>query len=146
MCTGNSCRSILGEALINRYLDGVEAMSCGTEPAGAVNPHARAVLEAHGDWSAVYHSKGVESVIDVPFDLVVTVCDHAREVCPVFPRSTLKLHVGFEDPDGKPYAAFEATYAQIKAELLPAVAQALDAAPSSHAQNPVLRFESGRIR
>lgn len=125
MCTGNSCRSILGEALINRYLDGVQAFSCGVAPSGRVNPHAQAVLEAHGDWDAAYHSKDVESVIDVPFDLVVTVCDHAQEVCPVFPRSTLKLHVGFEDPDGKPPAAFEATYAQIKAELLPAVAQAL---------------------
>ncbi len=121
MCTGNSCRSIIGEALINARLEGVEAYSCGVAPSGAVNPNARRVLEAHGIWDERYHSKDLEAVIDVPFDLVVTVCDHARETCPVFPGETPTIHVGFEDPDGKPYAAFEETYAQIEAELLPVV-------------------------
>ncbi len=125
MCTGNSCRSIIGEALINHYLDGVEAYSCGVSPSGQVNPNARKVLEAHCCWNDRYHSKNLEAVIDIPFDLVVTVCDHAKETCPIFPRPTPKIHVGFEDPDGKPYAAFEETFREIKEQLLPQVEKEL---------------------
>ena len=125
MCTGNSCRSIIGEALIRARLEGIEASSCGVAPSGAVNPNARRVLEAHGIWEDRYHSKSLEAVIDTPFDLVVTVCDHAREACPVFPYPVAKIHVGFDDPDGQPYAAFEETFAQIEAELLPAVERAM---------------------
>jgi len=121
MCTGNSCRSIIGEALVNAYLDGVEAYSCGTRPSSRVNPNARKVLEAHGIWDDRYHSKQLEEVIDTLFDLVVTVCDHAKETCPIFPRPTPKIHVGFEDPDGKSYAAFEKTFAQIREVLLPEI-------------------------
>jgi len=118
MCTGNSCRSIIAEALINARLAGVRAYSCGVAPSGRVNPYARRVLEAHDIWEDRYHSKDLDAVIDVPFDLVVTVCDHARETCPTFPYPIPKIHVGFDDPDGQPYTAFEETYAQIEAVLL----------------------------
>ncbi len=121
MCTGNSCRSIIGEALINAFVDGVEAYSCGVAPSGRVNPNARKVLEEHGIWDERYHSKDLSEVEGMEFDLVVTVCDHAREVCPVFPYPAPKIHVGFEDPDGKPYEEFVQTYDQIKEVLLPAV-------------------------
>ncbi len=127
MCTGNSCRSIIAEALINHHLDGVEAFSCGTEPAGAVNPNARRVLEAHGEWDARYRSKGLDAVIDEPFDLVVTVCDDAQKACPTFPRPVRTIHVGFDDPAGKPFAAFVATRRAIAERLLPAVREALRA-------------------
>jgi arsenate reductase len=120
MCTGNSCRSIIGEALINKYLDGVEAYSCGVDPSKKVNPSARKVLEKHGDWVERYYSKDIGEVDGIDFDLVVTVCDHAREVCPIFPKPTPKIHIGFEDPDGKSYEAFEQTYNEIKRVLLPA--------------------------
>jgi arsenate reductase len=125
MCTGNSCRSIIGEALINARLEGVEAYSCGVAPSGAVNPNARRVLEVHGIWDERYHSKELESVIDVPFDMVVTVCDHARETCPVFPYSVPIIHIGFEDPDGKPYEAFVQIYNDIATVLLPEISRNL---------------------
>lgn len=125
MCTGNSCRSIIGEALVNRYLEGIDAMSCGVAPSGRVNPNAKKVLELHGDWDDSYYSKHLDDVIDTPFDLVVTVCDHAKETCPIFPRPTPKLHVGFEDLDGKPFEAFEITYEEIKNTLLPKIKEAL---------------------
>ena len=118
MCTGNSCRSIIGEALINKELEGIEAYSCGVAPSGRVNPNAKKVLETHGAWDDKYYSKHLDELIEIPFDLVVTVCDHAHETCPIFPRPTLKIHVGFEDPDGKEYAAFEKTYEEIKTVLL----------------------------
>lgn len=121
MCTGNSCRSIIGEALINAKLDGVEAYSCGVAPSGKVNSNAKKVLEQNGIWIDKYHSKNLDEVIDMPFDLIVTVCDHAQETCPMFPHPVPKIHVGFEDPDGKKYEAFEETYKEIEYVLLPKV-------------------------
>ena len=118
MCTGNSCRSIIGEALINKELDGVMAYSCGVAPSGRVNPNAQKVLEKYGAWDEAYYSKHLDALSDVAFDLVVTVCGHANETCPTFPTSTKTIHVGFEDPDGKAYEAFEETYREIKEVLL----------------------------
>ena len=125
MCTGNSCRSIIGEALINTFLDNVTAYSCGVAPTGKVNPHAKKVLTQHGCWDNNYHSKHLDDVSDIDFDLVVTVCDHAKETCPLFPKPVKKIHVGFEDPDGKEYEAFEQTYRLIKQELIEKVQKAL---------------------
>ncbi|MEJ2489480.1 MAG: arsenate reductase ArsC [Sulfurovaceae bacterium] len=125
LCTGNSCRSIIGEALINAKLDGVEAYSCGVAPSGKVNPNAKKILELKSIWKDKYHSKNLDEIIDILFDLVVTVCDHAHETCPMFPRPVPKIHVGFEDPDGKEFEAFEATYAEIETALLPKVKEVL---------------------
>lgn len=125
MCTGNSCRSIIGEALINAKLDGVQAYSCGVAPSGRVNPNAKRVLEENGIWNDKYHSKHLDEVIDIEFDLVVTVCSHANETCPMFPRPVNKIHVGFEDPDGKEFDAFMDTYKEIEDILLSEVEKAL---------------------
>lgn len=125
LCTGNSCRSIIAEALINAQLEGVEAESSGVKASGRVNPFAKAVLENKGIWKETYHSKTLQSVIDHPFDLVVTVCDHAKETCPIFPKAIPTIHVGFEDPDGKPIEAFVSTFNEIKDILLPQVIKAL---------------------
>ena len=125
MCTGNSCRSIIGEALINAKLDGVEAYSCGVAPSGRVNPNAKKVLQENGIWSDSYYSKHLDEVIDIDFDLVVTVCSHANETCPIFPKPVNKIHVGFEDPDGKEYEAFLDTYKEIEEVLLREVKKAL---------------------
>ena len=121
MCTGNSCRSIIGEALINKYINGVEAYSCGVAPSRRVNLNAKRILEENDCWDDKYSSKHLNDVINIPFDLVVTVCDHANETCPIFPRPTPKIHVGFEDPDGKEFEAFIDTYTEIKEILLPEV-------------------------
>ena len=125
MCTGNSCRSIMAEALINKELDGVVAQSCGVAPSGKVNPNAKKVLQENDAWDDSYSSKHLDSVIDEEFDLVVTVCSHAQEICPTFPNNVKQIHVGFEDPDGKEYEAFKATYQAIQKELLPKVKDAL---------------------
>jgi len=125
LCTGNSCRSIIAEALINAKLEGVDAKSSGVKASGKVNPNAKKLLEENGIWRDEYHSKTLDTVIDEDFDLVVTVCDHANETCPMFPRPTPKIHIGFEDPDGKGYEAFVATYKEIEEILLPKVKEAL---------------------
>ena len=121
MCTGNSCRSIIAEALINSKLDGIEAYSCGVNPSGKVNPNAKKVLELNGIWDEKYYSKHLNDVIDNDFNLVVTVCDHAKETCPIFPNQTPKIHISFEDPDGKDFKEFEKTYKNILKILLPKV-------------------------
>ena len=125
LCTGNSCRSIIAEALVNAKLDGIEAESSGVKASGRVNPNAQKLLEEKGIWQDRYHSKTLDTVIDNDYDLVVTVCDHAHETCPTFPKPVPKIHVGFEDPDGKGYEAFEKTYEEIEAVLLPKIMEKL---------------------
>jgi len=85
----------------------------------------RRILEENACWDERYSSKHLNDVTDMDFDLVVTVCDHAKETCPLFPRPVSKIHVGFEDPDGKAFEAFGDTYHEIKEVLLPKVHAAL---------------------
>lgn len=98
LCTGNACRSQMAEGWA-RHLKGdvIEAWSAGVVPAG-LDPRAVRVMAEAGVDIAHHQSKHVDALKDVDFDYVVTVCDHAREVCPVFPRGTRQMHVGFDDP------------------------------------------------
>ena len=126
LCTGNSCRSIMAEALINAKLsECAEVESSGVKASGKVNPQAQALLEAKGYWRDNYHSKVIETVLGEPFDLVVTVCDHAKETCPVFPKAVKTLHIGFEDPSGKAPEEYDKTLALIDQELLPIIREEL---------------------
>jgi arsenate reductase len=126
LCTGNSCRSIIAEALINAKLDGVSSDSSGVRASGRVNPNAQELLTQKGIWKDEYHSKTIDTVIENEYDLVVTICGHANETCPMLPKATKVIHVGFEDPDGKDFSAFEDTYAQIEEVLLPKVVETLN--------------------
>ncbi len=124
LCTGNSCRSILAEALVNDvYKDQIEASSAGVRASGRVNPNAQKLLEKEGIWQEKYHSKTIEELGDAKFDLVVTVCDNAKESCPIFGGGVEVYHMSFEDPDGKEYEAFEQCYSDIKEKLLPEIAK-----------------------
>ena len=125
LCTGNSCRSIIAEALINSFIDGVDAHSSGVKASGKVNPNAKKILEQNNCWKDEYHSKVIEDVLHINYDLVVTVCDNANESCPVFPQNTKIIHIGFEDPDGKEFDQFIKTYNLIKENLLPQISDEL---------------------
>ena len=94
-------------------LEGVDAMSSGVKASGKVNPHAKKLLQSKGLWRESYHSKTLDSMMVQHYDMIVTVCDHAHETCPIFPRDIPQIHVGFEDPDGKGYEAFEACLVEI---------------------------------
>ena len=98
LCTGNSCRSQLAEAIVNARLDAEwEADSAGTHPSGYVHPNALRVLQEIG----IEHrgrSKSVEEFRAVPFDLVVTVCDSAAEECPMWVGHGKRVHLSFPDP------------------------------------------------
>jgi len=125
LCTGNSCRSIIAEALINAELEGINAESSGVKASGQVNPNAKKILKQKGLWKESYHSKTLDTVIDNDYDLVVTVCGNAQETCPMFPKAVKTIHIGFEDPDGKDFEAFENTFSEIRAVLLPRIKEVL---------------------
>lgn len=99
LCTGNSARSQIAEALFaqkgkGRFLVG----SAGSRPAARVNPGAVEVLaEAGIDW-ANREPKGFDAVMAQPWDFVITVCDNAREACPIFPGTPIVAHWGMPDP------------------------------------------------
>lgn len=99
LCTGNSARSIIAECLINHYLgDTWQAYSAGVEPS-TPNRYALKVLDVIGVSHAGARSKSVAEFLDRDdLDLVITVCDHARETCPVFLRPIEQVHIGIEDP------------------------------------------------
>jgi thioredoxin type arsenate reductase len=134
VCTGNSARSQIAEALLGR-IGGADflAASAGTEP-GGVNPYTVRVLAEHGiDWSRA-RSKSVTEFIGQPWDYVITVCDRARQSCPIFPGEHDALHWGLDDPaavegtDAEKLAAFERTAMELSVRLRPFVDVALRAA------------------
>jgi arsenate reductase len=96
VCTGNAARSQLAEAFLAR-IPGVVAASAGTHPAG-VHPLTIRVLAEQGiDWTGA-RSKPITEMLDREWDLVLTVCDNAREACPVVPGARRTAHEGFPDP------------------------------------------------
>ena len=122
LCTGNSCRSQMAEGWA-RHLKSraIEAHSAGIEPHG-LNPDAvKAMAEAGVDISR-QRSKHVNEVLNVPFDYVVTVCDHASEHCPRFPGKAKVVHRGFDDPpklarDAKTEEERLAPYRRVRDEI-----------------------------
>jgi arsenate reductase len=99
LCTGNSCRSIIAEALF-RELGGerVAVESAGSQPAGEVNPLTERVLDEAGVDHRWARSKSMTEFLDREFDHVLTVCDDAAEACPVFPGPALRTHWSIPDP------------------------------------------------
>jgi arsenate reductase len=99
LCTGNSCRSQMAEGFIRHLLAGRwEARSAGTKPAERVHPLAIRVMAEVGVDISHGRPDNVDAYVREPWDLVVTVCDSARETCPWFPRLVERLHVSFDDP------------------------------------------------
>jgi arsenate reductase len=98
VCTGNSARSLMAEALLRRHGgDRFEVHSAGTEPRG-VNPLTLRALAERGIDASWARSKSVDEFRGQTFDYVITVCDQARQVCPGFPGVHQSLHWGYEDP------------------------------------------------
>ena len=96
VCTGNAARSQMAEALLSR-IPGIEAASAGTHPAGVHPLTVRVLAEVGIDWTGA-RSKRIAEMLDRDWDLVLTVCDKAREACPVVPGARRTVHEGFPDP------------------------------------------------
>jgi arsenate reductase len=99
LCTGNSCRSQMAEGWINAELgESWEARSAGTRPAEKVHPKAIEVMAEVGIDIADGRPEHVDACLGEDWNLVITVCDSAKESCPVFPRPVETLHISFRDP------------------------------------------------
>lgn len=124
LCTGNSCRSILGEATFNHLAPaGWKAMSAGSKPAGYVHPRSLALLSREGISTEGYHSKSWENLPATP-DIVISVCGNAaNETCPAYLGPVLRSHWGVEDPahatgtDEEIDAAFMQAYHILRARI-----------------------------
>ena len=122
LCTGNSCRSIMAEALINHLRGGrYQAWSAGSHPTGSVHPHSIETLKRHGIDPGQPRSKSWHEFADQQFDLVITVCDQAAgESCPLFPGRPTKMHWSTPDPskatgsDAEIKAAFDEVFNRLK--------------------------------
>ncbi|MGZ4969727.1 MAG: arsenate reductase ArsC [Methylobacter sp.] len=125
LCTGNSCRSVLGEALINHLGGGrFLAFSAGSHPTGKVNENALATLARHGISTEGFSSQSWDEFDEKSIDIAITVCDSAAgEACPVYLNNVVRAHWGLPDPahvTGSPEvieAAFEATYAALEKRI-----------------------------
>ena len=99
LCTGNSCRSQMAEGILQSIDQTLEVFSAGTIPAAAVHPKAITVMKEIGVDLSTHAPKSVDRFLPQSFDYVITVCDHAKETCPVFLGTvTHRLHIGFRDP------------------------------------------------
>ncbi|MCA2004416.1 MAG: arsenate reductase ArsC [Ignavibacterium sp.] len=99
LCTGNSCRSQMAEGFLKSFDENLEVYSAGTKPADKVNPRAIQVMREVGVDISNGVPEDVSKYINQSFDYVITVCDNAKETCPVFIGKVGKqLHIGFEDP------------------------------------------------
>jgi len=127
LCTGNSCRSQMAEALVNHDLAGrARAVSAGTRPQTKVADGAVAALNQIGLATDGLYPKDVSVFLNEPIDLVVTVCDNAKETCPIFPKPVRSIHLPFHDPHGEPLESFIAVRDAIHERLVPAVRAALE--------------------
>lgn len=121
LCTGNSCRSQMMEGYLKKFAgDKARVYSAGVEVHG-LNPRAVASMKEDGIDISGHTSNHVDEYASIPFDFVITVCDHANEVCPVFPSAAVKLHHNFPDPakakgtEEEIMSQFRSTRAMIKA-------------------------------
>jgi arsenate reductase len=123
LCTGNSARSQIAEALLaTRGAGRVIAASAGSHPAPRVNPYAVETLAAHGIAWEGRVPKRLDEVEGVAYNLVITVCDNAAEACPFFPGAAAQVHWGLPDPADETereaaLRAFEATYQALEARI-----------------------------
>ncbi len=119
VCTGNSCRSVMTEALLNHYGKGrIKAYSAGSHPIGRINEGALATLKRHGLPTEGYQSQSWEEFEAIPMDIVITVCDNAAgETCPAYLGQVVRAHWGVSDPghvkgtEMEKITAFEKTFA-----------------------------------
>ncbi len=134
LCTENACRSQMAEGLVNHELAGqVKAFSAGVRPK-AVNPRAVAAMQELGIDIRHQYSKSVDDLSEKDFDLVITVCDQAREQCPLFPGKTEVIHVSFPDPaqatgtEEEIMAEFRRVRDDLRVKLIPLLKERLAAA------------------
>ncbi|MEP6781066.1 MAG: arsenate reductase ArsC [Gemmatimonadaceae bacterium] len=145
LCTGNSARSQIADALINargakRLAGRVSATSAGSHPATHVNQFAIEILRNHGVPFAERTPRSMNDVAHEQFDLVITVCDNARDACPIFPSTAVQVHWGLADPahvtpDSAARQAFAQTFAEIAVRVDALLALPLETLSAAELKN-----------
>lgn len=117
LCTGNSARSQMAEGLLRQMAsDRFEVFSAGTRPVG-LNPNAVAAMAEIGIDIAGGRSKSVDEFAGQQFDYVITVCDNAKESCPIFPGGGARIHQSFEDPAAAPKESQLAKFREVREQI-----------------------------
>jgi arsenate reductase len=119
LCTGNSCRSQIAEGYLRHFGgDSVEVFSAGVETHG-VNPRAVATMKEDGIDISNHTSNNLNEYRHLVFDYILTVCDHASEVCPVFPGNATRVHQNFPDPAKATgsEASIQASFRKVRAQI-----------------------------
>ena len=138
LCTGNSARSQMAEALVNHFRgDQWQAVSAGTHPTGLVHPLAIEALKEIGIDASSARSKSADEFPDTAFDLVVTVCDNAAEECPLWLGRGKRTHIGFPDPAKGTLADFRTVRDGIRQEIIPFLDAYEQSAASEQLGSPV---------
>jgi len=148
VCTGNSCRSVMTEALFNQLGRGkIKAYSAGSHPIGRINTGALMTLKRHHLPTEGYQSQSWEDFTDIAMDIVITVCDNAHgETCPVYLTQAVRAHWGVSDPghvegtEAEKIAAFEETF-----RILSVRVNALLALPLENLSKDDLTIELNKI-
>jgi len=121
----NSTSSIIAQALINRYLNSIRAYSAGVKPIGEIDSNSIKALQLEDAWIDFYHSKNLDELLDIEFDLVIIVSDTINDITDKFPKGVEIISVSFEEPIGVDFELFKRTTKEIKEKLLPIVRKKL---------------------
>jgi arsenate reductase len=119
LCTGNSARSQMAEGWLRHAAgDRFDVYSAGSDPSGRVHPQAIVAMQEVGIDISHHNSKSMNQFLEQPFDFIITVCDHAAEVCPYFPGDGQRIHHGFVDPAAAPAEQQEEVFRQVRDQII----------------------------
>jgi arsenate reductase len=127
LCTGNASRSLIAESILRHEFGGkVRVLSAGARPKSSVEEHALEALRLAGFATDGLFPKDLDAVAHEALDLVVTICDDAKETCPTFDHPVKSLHLPFHDPSGEPLESYIRVRDEMREMLVPRVAKLLN--------------------
>lgn len=121
LATDDATLSIIAQAVLNRYLRGVEAFSAGINASKKLDPNTKKLLVEDGSWKEEYHPKTFDELKEIDFDLVITLSEYAMKKCPNFSDTTDVIQIEYDEIDGKSYSEFKKTLKLLQMEITPIV-------------------------
>jgi arsenate reductase (thioredoxin) len=121
LSTKNSSRSIIAEAILQKYLHSVDTYSGGLKPSSKLDAQCIKILQKEGLWDEKFHPKNFNTLDNIEFDLVIIICENVLNRCPTFTNNTKVIYLDYEPLEGKSFSLYEQTLKDIKMELLPII-------------------------
>jgi len=121
LATDDASLSNIAQAVLNKYLRGVQAYSAGINTMKKLDPNTKRVLQEDGSWRDEYYPKNYEQIKDIEFDLVITLSDYAMKKCPDFPNSTDVIQIEYDELNGQSYSLFKKSLKLMQMEITPIV-------------------------